>query len=138
MSKEQFKTEKAETANRLREKRINSKISQEEMAEILDVSVSTYKKIEGARSQMTIDELRRLNRGLNISIDYLLFGEREGLDGVWERFMNCSESDKFYIMLKAINYFMNVKRERHVGIEEQEVYDEAIRKFLKENLRDKK
>ena len=85
------------------------------MAEILDVSVSTYKKIEGARSQMTVDELRRLNKELKISIDYLLFGEQKDLDDVWERFLNCSESDKFLLMLKAINYFTNVKRERQGG-----------------------
>ena len=85
-------TERVETAGRIREVRLKAGLTQEKMAELLEISLSAYKKIESAENQISIDGLRKLEKELRASADYVLFGEQEGIEGkrrTIERAMAC-------------------------------------------------
>lgn len=57
---------------RLREIRINRKIKQKEIAEVINVAKSTYSGYESGRSNPDYDTLQKICKYLNISADYLL------------------------------------------------------------------
>lgn len=120
-----LKDERQETANRLREIRMNMGESQEKFAEYLDMSLSAYKKIEGAENGVSIRVLRRLRERFNISSDYLLFGEFKNIDDAMDVIQNCTEADKMKILLRLTQYFVEDKKKIFVGTdstkEEREV-----------------
>ena len=45
------------------------------MAERLDVSYSTYQRMESGRNNITIAHLEKLNKEFGVSADYILFGK---------------------------------------------------------------
>jgi len=65
----------ADIAKRIKEIRETQKISQEKMAELLDMTFSNYSKVENAYQNITIKHLRNICKILNVSSDLLLFGE---------------------------------------------------------------
>lgn len=105
-----LKNERQETANRLREIRMNMGESQEKFAEYLDMSLSAYKKIEGAENGVSIRVVRRLRERFNISSDYLLFGKYKSIDDAMDVIQNCTEGDKMIILLRLIQYFVDDKK----------------------------
>lgn len=102
-------TDKREVAERLRKIREGAGYTQERFAEVLDISLSAYKKIEGADNQITLDGLRRINKKFNVSADYLLFGETQNLNEAWKLILNCTDHDKLILFLKLFIYFSDVK-----------------------------
>ncbi len=66
-----------ESANRLREIRMNMGASQKEMAYNLNMSLSAYKKVEGGENGISVNLLKILKEKYSISADYLLYGEYE-------------------------------------------------------------
>ncbi len=54
------KDDKLKVAERLKKIRNKSRLSQEKMAEILNISISAYKKIEKGENNLTIAEIRIL------------------------------------------------------------------------------
>lgn len=108
---DKFKKQMEESANRLREIRLNMGISQEKFAEYLDISLSAYKKIESAENGISVKILRRLKEKFNISSDFLLYGDYKNLDDALEIIQNCSEADKMKIFLRLIKYFVNDKKQ---------------------------
>jgi len=65
-----------EMAQRIKVQRKNLGYTQDEMAELLGVSVSSYTKIENAFQNPSLETLIKLSRELKISIDYMIFGEQ--------------------------------------------------------------
>ena len=63
--------EKLEAAKRLHQVRKNLGITQQKFAEILDISLSAYKKIESGENCVSLNSLRILNRELGVSADYI-------------------------------------------------------------------
>ena len=68
-------SDKLKIAKRISELRSAKKITQEKMAELIDVSYATYMKIEHGGQNLTIRHLFNISRVLEISTDILLFGE---------------------------------------------------------------
>lgn len=97
--------EKLEVAKRLREVRTNLGITQQKFAEILDISLSAYKKMESAENCISINSFRILKKELGVSVDYILFGEQPDLAGLWKKIVNCTEKDKLFLLLQLYNYF---------------------------------
>ncbi len=90
--------------DRLREIRKNLNFSQEKFAEILEISCSAYKKIETYQHQISLDIITRLHLKLNVSADYILFGDRKDQKTVWTAVMNCTEPDKVGLFLRLYGY----------------------------------
>lgn len=61
--------------DRIRNCRKNNKMTQEELAEIIDVSSNAISLIETGQQCFRIDKLDRLARALNVSTDYLIYGQ---------------------------------------------------------------
>ena len=61
-------------AERLKQRRRELGLTQEEMAERLEMTYSSYSKIENAFQQPGIDMLIRISSALSLSLDYLVFG----------------------------------------------------------------
>lgn len=60
--------------NKLKAKRLQLGYTQENVAELSNISFSTYSKIENAIQSPSLDTLIRISVVLDISIDYLIFG----------------------------------------------------------------
>ena len=102
-------------AERLREIRMNASYTQERFAELLGISTAMYKKLESGRSQITLDEMRTLHKKLNVSADYLIFGELQGIDDTWKKIQNSSEGDKLMLLMRLVTYFAKAKENIYMG-----------------------
>lgn len=67
-------------SERLRECRLRSNLTQEKMAELLDISVKHYSKVERGITGLSVEKLIFLSNLLNISLDYLLKGDCESIE----------------------------------------------------------
>lgn len=129
---EKFLKDRLDTAARIRQIRETAGLTQESFAEILGISLSGYKKIENAENQISLNGLRKLNRKLQVSTDYILLGENEHSNIVWDQIMNCSDSDKMFLMIKLLFYFTKTKDSIFYHKEEQENIDKAILHIIEE------
>ena len=124
--------QKQEIAERIRRIRKNNNLTQEKAAEKLDVSISTYKKMEAASSAISVENLKRMKKEMTVSTDYILFGDQKHVDDVWEAVFNCSEVDKLSILFRLSHYFALIKSGKHPSKEEQTIYEEKLKKILEE------
>ena len=72
----------ADISARIKECRIAKKISQEKMAELLEVTYSNYTKVENAYQNVTVKQLKGIAMILDVSIDSLVFGTVEKPQGL--------------------------------------------------------
>src|SRR5258705_2674874 len=68
-----------EIGKRLREARVNAKITQQEIARLLDVSKQTVSHWEKARSEITVPTVIRVAKILGVGVEWLLVGIGGGL-----------------------------------------------------------
>ncbi|GAA0076147.1 hypothetical protein UT300005_05250 [Clostridium sp. CTA-5] len=54
-------------------------IKQEEVAEILGISLTTYSKKETGKTQFSLEEAKKMSDYFNISIEQLFFADRVNL-----------------------------------------------------------
>ena len=73
MRKDQLKA----MADRIKERREFLGYTQEQFAEIIDLSASSYTKIENAFQKPSLDTLIRVSEKLETTLDYLVFGGGE-------------------------------------------------------------
>lgn len=63
--------------NRLRSYRLRANLTQEKMAELLDISIKHYSEVERGLKGLSVENLIKLSNLLDVSLDYLLKGESE-------------------------------------------------------------
>lgn len=132
IARKEMTGERVETARRIREVRHKAGLTQEKMSEVLEISLSAYKKIESAENQISIDGLRKLEKELKVSSDYILYGERQGVESIWEELLNCEEYDKLRIFVRLINHFSRRERGGYITVEEQTDYSDKLMNVLRE------
>ena len=99
-----------EMGKRLRILRIGLNYTQEQMAEILEMSVAYYGKVERGVHGLSLEKLVLVNKKQDVDINYLLTGSRQisiSLDKVIE---DCPRN-KRYDMEQLIKYAGNLARE---------------------------
>lgn len=80
--------------------RLNAKLSVEELAHLMDVSVCTIEDWESGILSMTLDNLVKLSKVLNISPDMIIFGEEnEKVD--FEQ-LQSNQVDTIYYVFKKL------------------------------------
>ncbi len=85
----------------LRSCRLHSNLTQEKMAELLDISVKHYSEVERGITGLSIDKLIYLSNLFSVSLDYLLKGESDKkilpftLVDVYE---SCPDEKKGYLL----------------------------------------
>ncbi len=61
--------------SRLRTYRLRANLTQEKMAELLDISIKHYSEVERGIKGLSVENLIKFSNISNISLDYLLKGE---------------------------------------------------------------
>ncbi|MBR3645200.1 MAG: helix-turn-helix transcriptional regulator [Lachnospiraceae bacterium] len=92
-------------AEKLRMFRKSIGLTQEAMAEKLNVSVSTYKAYELRRGIPKADVLVRLSSMANKPINYFMCEQNGEVEQCWSDIMNCSDINKLELMVRLIHYF---------------------------------
>ena len=77
MSKKDTVVERMQSAFRLRQIRENAGLTQEQFSEILEISLSAYKKVESGENQVSLSSLRKLYKEMSVSVDFILFGKNQ-------------------------------------------------------------
>jgi len=70
----------AEMGKRIQERRKTLRLSQEELAEMADISKQTVSRAENARRELGAGNLAKIAKALEVSSDYLLTGEHTASD----------------------------------------------------------
>ncbi len=70
------KKELRSMGDKIKAKRIQLGYTQEQAAELTELSFSTYSKIENAVQGPSLDALIRISTALDISMDYMIFGNK--------------------------------------------------------------
>lgn len=108
MSKKKLLKVNKESGGRLKKVREQKKLTQEEFADELGISVSAYKKLESGENGISTKRLRKL-KTMNISSDYILYGEQTSIERLRVDVDNSSEPEKMEILLKLIMEFSRDK-----------------------------
>ncbi|MCM1386779.1 MAG: helix-turn-helix domain-containing protein [Bacillus sp. (in: Bacteria)] len=98
-----------EMGKRLRIFRINLDYTQEQMAEILEISPAYYGKVERGIHGLSLEKLVLANKKLDIDINYLLTGNRKEEVSFVEVIKECPR-DKRYNMQQLIKYAMKLAK----------------------------
>lgn len=101
MSEKIISQENKLIGNRIKRVREKMHLTQEVFADKLDISVSAYKKLESGENGISTKVLKEL-RKLDVSSDYVLFGECRPVKKIWYDVDNCTEEDKMEIFLRLI------------------------------------
>ncbi|MCC8141776.1 MAG: helix-turn-helix transcriptional regulator [Lachnospiraceae bacterium] len=104
-------TEQREEILRLRKVREDLGYTQEQFAHVLDISLSAYKKIETYNRRISLGNLKILHEKLNVSVDYILFGDKASQEQAWKELLNCTETDKILVFLRLFRYLTTDKPE---------------------------
>jgi transcriptional regulator with XRE-family HTH domain len=81
--------------NRMKDRRKSLKYTQEQFAEVIGISASSYTRIENAFQKPSLDTLIRIARHLDLSLDYLVFGAENG------RFNEVLDTDTLNALIKS-------------------------------------
>lgn len=92
-------------ADKLRAFRKSLGLTQEAMAEKLNISVSTYKAYELCRGIPKVDVLVRLSEMANRPMNYFMCEQNGQIEQCWSEIMNCNDKDKLELMVRLIHYF---------------------------------
>lgn len=89
---------------RLRIIRENLGKSQEEFAEILNVTDDHYRKIESGSTGLTLEKVRILYEKLNIDPTFLLTGEQMEEFDLDKYLVNCSKEQRANLLKRCLEY----------------------------------
>ena len=120
MVKMQKKIQKAnrESGSRLKGVRIQRNLTQEEFADEFGISVSALKKLESGENGISTKRLRQL-KTMNISSDFILFGDEPDGDRILTELEGCSKTKKLEILVSLIMDFAKEKNNSQVMTKEQ-------------------
>ncbi len=129
-----------EIAGRLKELRLDLKYTQEQFAEFLDISVQLYKKMESGENNISIATLHKMKKKLSFSVDYLLFGEKEDQEAIWNKVISLDDSDKEKLLLRL--FVMMTSDDRRVSAKSREEHliqmmDQVMEDMSKDSPRTK-
>lgn len=108
MDKKNISKADKQKANRLRGVRISNRLTQEKMAERLDVAYSTYQRMESGRNNITISHLEKLNKKFGVSADYILFGKINDEKHFELEFEGSDNKAKFSMLLRLMAHLCNL------------------------------
>ena len=101
MLKKRISQENIEAGLRLKNVRERMRLTQEVFAAKLGISVSAYKKLESGENGLSTRMLRKLKM-VNVSSDYLLFGDVRPVDRLWLEVENSKAEEKMEILIRLI------------------------------------
>lgn len=101
---------KKAVAERLKDIRNSLHLTQEKMAELLEISVQTYKNMESGKGNISNATLRKMKEKIAFSTDYLLFGEQEDFLEVWDRVLALDARAQVILFAKLYDVVSSVTK----------------------------
>lgn len=94
-----MKDYKMDMGLRIKELRKSLKYTQEQMSEMLDISVKHFSEVERGLTGLSIENLIKLSNILNVTIDYLVKGEadKEKWSGIIFQLQSVPEEKEAYV-----------------------------------------
>lgn len=89
-------------SKRLKNIRNNLDLTQEQFAELLDISIQTYKNMESEKGRISMNILRKMKSKLDFSVDYLLFDENSELEYVWTQVLALTAIEKQILLFRLL------------------------------------
>ena len=112
------KEEQKAMANRIKERRRSLNYTQEQFAEILGISASSYTRIENAFQNPALNTLINISKNLKISLDYIIFGSDDVHANVttetemFTALLDFSDMDKLKHAVDVMNKFIKIKGDK--------------------------
>lgn len=119
---------KKERADRIKQIRVLTGMTQKQFAEELRMSREGYQKLERGENNVSLDVLESLKRVYGISADYILYGELEGEEKIWDMLINCSDDTRLVVLLRLAVYFSSSEEKifLHEDDRLKEVVDQIV------------
>lgn len=100
---------KKERAERLKTIRLLAGLTQKQFAAQLGMSREGYQKLECGYNNISLDVLEGLKRVYGVSADYLLYGELQEEEKIWDMLSNCSETTRLEVLVRLVEYFSSTE-----------------------------
>ena len=100
----------SEIGERLRTRRVEMKMTQNEAAELLDMSLNYYGTIERGKNGLSLEKLLLVKEKMGLDITYLLTGE-EAREVTFSDIISQCPRDKQYSMERLIDYALRLAKE---------------------------
>lgn len=82
--------------------------TQEEFANILNMSESGYGKLERGVVSLSMDKVYAIKKEYGLSADYILFDDKSELDDVWTTVFRLPEQEKINLFLRMYAYYSGI------------------------------
>lgn len=115
---------------RIKTVREDLEYTQEQFAEIFELSLSGYKKLESGEVHLTLDKIYMLKERLGLSADYVLFNEKHTLDDVWLETCKMSSAQKWQMLMRLYAYLSRRTDDEAVLKELMKRVDEVVDDFM--------
>lgn len=116
MDKKETTKQDLEKAKRLRNVRASHHLTQEKMAERLDVAYTVYQRMESGRNNITLTHLNKLKQEFHVSSDYILFGEVNDEIHFEYEFEGMTKNEKFGFMVRLLAHLCRVNDSEYNNI----------------------
>ena len=109
------KSEQKSMANRIKERRKSLNYTQEQFAELVGISASSYTRIENAFQNPALNTLIKISKNLKVSLDYIVFGETEKFTSattnteVLTALLDFSDKDKMKHTVDVLGKLIKIK-----------------------------
>lgn len=97
-----MKNYKIEMGKRLKEQRKYNHLTQEKIAEMLNISVKHYSEVERGITGLSVENIIKVSNILNVSIDYLLKGTKINNNDVINNLFNNLSNESYTDLLNII------------------------------------
>lgn len=115
---------------RLKEIRLELGYTQEQFAEIMEMSLSGYKKLESGEVKLSVEKIYILNKKLTLSADYILFGKKPQSGDVWVEVCKLPETDKMLVFLRLFSYFLKKGKKESDILNIAKATDKAVSEYF--------
>lgn len=98
-----------EIGRRLKEFRENGKYTQEQFAEVLEVNVEHYRRLENGKYALSLKKLETLSKTYNLNLDYLITGTKDSREFNVEAYLaNCDRDQRNDFIERVLLYMKNL------------------------------
>lgn len=117
-------------SKRLKNIRNDLNLTQEQFAELLDISIQTYKNMESEKGKISMNVLKKMKSKLDFSVDYLLFGQDNELEYVWTQVLTLTAIEKQILLFRLLQSITSKNTEVMVK-DKEEQYLVLLEKIMK-------
>jgi len=104
-----------EIANRIKERRKSLNYTQEQFAELIGITTSSYTRIENAFQKPALNTLIKISLNLKVSLDYIVFGNDSSFTNpptdmeMLTTLLDFSDIDKIRHVVDILNKIIKIK-----------------------------